>query len=1312
MANGADTEEFVLLSKVRAGHKREFAFALKSQNEIAGCLGRTRARKRCNETAEGHNLKKHNRNTTKKGEADVADMRVVENGGDGGLKKNLVEMSKDGESGKSGLEKKLVAESEDEPKSDVVDVMSDDENRNQFVESQMKDSNVDVLMTGSDDERKNYPVVEDAPDDNVAMTPVGDMEIREERAEESNKEKALDSEGSERGVVISSDKCLSGKVEGAILERPMKHLAQSALKPRLEGTEDSQTRDGTDGVQAETIKMDGGGKTSIVVSPLATPAMVGGKLFKRSMKMSPTKLRDLLDTGLLEGLPVRYIRGFKTRATKESGLCGVIKGSGILCFCDECKGSEVVTPNQFELHAGSSNKRPPDYIYLENGNTLRDVLNACKESNLDDLEGTIRNAVGSSEKKLTFCINCKGSISEAGVGRTVLLCDLCTELKTTEATPTQTTNMCDGSPESTFVLKSSEQKSSDGMTKLISSVNKSQGKITRKDLRLHKLVFQDDVLPDGTEVGYYARGKKLLSGYKMGFGIFCMCCKMEVSPSQFEAHAGWASRRKPYLHIYTSNGVSLHELSISLSKSRKFSTDENDDLCSICFDAGDLLCCDGCPRAFHIECIPLSSIPQGTWYCRYCQNMFLREKFAEHNANAIAAGRVAGVDPIEQITKRCIRIVKTVDFEGGSCVLCRAHDFSRTGFGPRTVIICDQCEKEYHVGCLRSHRIQDLKELPQGKWFCSPHCNGIHSALQQLIEHGEQQLPDSLLDMIKEKHVEKGSGNDNGNLDIRWRLLSGKFSCVDETRILLSKAVSVFHEQFDPIINTNSNQDLIPHMVYGRNVKGRELGGMYCAILTVNSIVVSAGVIRIFGKEVAEIPLVATSSDSQGKGYFQSLYACIENLLCNLDVKNLLLPAAEEARTLWTDKFGFSVIPQEEFNELRKSYNVMIFDGTSMLQKSVVPFGAATGHHNGNSRLKPPPQSTSMVQSELETLFRVMETMSSDRTWRISYPNPCNPGSSWTGIECRNGKDNHRHVARLDFGAPPNPTCKTTAIFPSEIFRLPYLQSVFFFRCFTHSKTAITMPMNGIPNSSLEQFSLRSNPSLVGQIPSQLSSLKTLQILTLSQNRLTGQIPLQIFSLNSLVHLDLSYNLLTGIIPYEVGNLRNLEGLDLSYNSLSGLIPNTIGQLGLLQKLDLSSNLLVGRIPTSIEKLSSLAFIALSNNNLRGGNFPKGLTKLVNLQYFIMDDNPMFMPLPPEFGTLVKLQELRLANSGYSGGIPPSFCRLVNLTTLSLQNNRLTGQIPVGLSSLSHIYHLNLSRNFLGGVVPFDASFLKRLGEI
>ncbi|XP_077228865.1 uncharacterized protein LOC143861815 isoform X2 [Tasmannia lanceolata] len=302
---------------------------------------------------------------------------------------------------------------------------------------------------------------------------------------------------------------------------------------------------------------------------------------------------------------------------------------------------------------------------------------------------------------------------------------------------------------------------------------------------------------------------------------------------------------------------------------------------------------------------------------------------------------------------------------------------------------------------------------------------------------------------------------------------------------------------------------------------------------------------------------------------------------------------------------------------------------------------------------------------ETETLFLIMETMSSDRKWRLDSPNPCKPGSSWPGIECKPGNDNHLHVSRLDFGTPPNPTCKKTATFPSQIFNLPYLQSVFFFNCFTHTKTTISIPpLTNHKTSPLQQLSLGSNQALVGAVPPQISSLKSLQILTLSQNRLHGKIPQEISSLSSLIHLELSYNFLIGSIPNQIGNLKNLVGLDLSYNSLTGPIPEAIGKMGLLQKLDLSSNFLTGGIPDSLENLSFLNFMALSGNKLRG-KFPKGLAKLQNLQYFIMDDNPMFMQLPADFGRLVKLQELRLANSG----------------------------------------------NMLRGVVPFDAGFLKRLGR-
>ncbi|KAK1552533.1 hypothetical protein Q3G72_018828 [Acer saccharum] len=85
------------------------------------------------------------------------------------------------------------------------------------------------------------------------------------------------------------------------------------------------------------------------------------------------------------------------------------------------------------------------------------------------------------------------------------------------------------------------------------------------------------------------------------------------------------------------------------------------------------------------------------------------------------------------------------------------------------------------------------------------------------------------------------------------------------------------------------------------------------------------------GEEVAELPLVATSKDSQG----QSLLSCIEKLLGFLHVKNLVLPSASEAASIWTNKFGFDKMTEEEQNKFRNDYPLIIFQGTSMLQKKV-----------------------------------------------------------------------------------------------------------------------------------------------------------------------------------------------------------------------------------------------------------------------------------------------------------------------------------------------------------------------------------------
>nr|XP_029151590.1 DDT domain-containing protein PTM isoform X1 [Arachis hypogaea] len=49
-------------------------------------------------------------------------------------------------------------------------------------------------------------------------------------------------------------------------------------------------------------------------------------------------------------------------------------------------------------------------------------------------------------------------------------------------------------------------------------------------------------------------------------------------------------------------------------------TDWNSDDCYLCKMDGNLICCDGCPAAFHSKCVGIASdnLPEGDWYCPEC----------------------------------------------------------------------------------------------------------------------------------------------------------------------------------------------------------------------------------------------------------------------------------------------------------------------------------------------------------------------------------------------------------------------------------------------------------------------------------------------------------------------------------------------------------------------------------------------------------------------------------------------------------------------------------------------------------------------
>ena len=65
--------------------------------------------------------------------------------------------------------------------------------------------------------------------------------------------------------------------------------------------------------------------------------------------------------------------------------------------------------------------------------------------------------------------------------------------------------------------------------------------------------------------------------------------------------------------------IRVSTVSVEFPEQESIASD-NEDVCNECQLGGTLVCCDTCPRAFHLECLGLTDIPEGVWNCPDCMD--------------------------------------------------------------------------------------------------------------------------------------------------------------------------------------------------------------------------------------------------------------------------------------------------------------------------------------------------------------------------------------------------------------------------------------------------------------------------------------------------------------------------------------------------------------------------------------------------------------------------------------------------------------------------------------------------------------------
>ncbi|KAL3824384.1 hypothetical protein ACJIZ3_020413 [Penstemon smallii] len=197
---------------------------------------------------------------------------------------------------------------------------------------------------------------------------------------------------------------------------------------------------------------------------------------------------------------------------------------------------------------------------------------------------------------------------------------------------------------------------------------------------------------------------------------------------------------------------------------------------------------------------------------------------------------------------------------------------------------CSHCKNKYHEACVKEKNLGFRSTLDT--WFCGQSCHEVYASLQSRI---------GFVNRITD--------------EFSWAVL---------------RCINGIHKEH------STQKFLALRSRFGR----MDFDRFYTVVLEKKDVLVAVASIRIHGAEIAEMPFIATLKEERMSGLCRLLFCSIEELLRSLKVKKLLIPSHKELVSMWTNKFGFQTLQNNDIQNLKKT-KLMLLPGSIWLIKSL-----------------------------------------------------------------------------------------------------------------------------------------------------------------------------------------------------------------------------------------------------------------------------------------------------------------------------------------------------------------------------------------